>query len=103
MSKYSKEELSKKSLVEIKIIAKELRIPISGSKSQIISLILDSFKPIVSSLNTHTSRGKNAHTIYGIKMTDKEKLISNSKKIEEKKCKYLYYSMGYFYFSTELT
>lgn len=102
MSKYSKEELSKKSLVEIKIIAKELRIPISGSKSQIISLILDSFKPIVSSLNTHTSMGKNANTIYGIKMTDNEKLISNSKKLEEKKCKFLYYSMGYFYFSTEL-
>jgi hypothetical protein len=102
MSKYSKEELSKKSLVEIKIIAKELRIPINGSKSQMISLILDSFKPIVSSLNTHNSMGKNANTIYGIKMTDKEKLINNSKKVEEKKCKFFYYSLGYFYFSTEL-
>lgn len=103
MSVYTKDELSKKSLVEVKVIGKTLRVPITGSKNQIINQILDSFKPIVTTVNNHSHMGKNSSKIYGIKLSDKEKLISNSKALEEKKSKFLYYSMGFIYFSSEVS
>jgi len=102
MSRYTKEELNKKHLVELKVIAKELRMPFSGTKSQIINLILDATKPIVSTVNTHSHLGKAYSKIYGIKISDKENLTQNSKKIEEGRCKFLYYSLGFLYFSTDL-
>ena len=64
MNEYTKEKLNKLSLVELKVIAKELKISIVGSKSDLIKRILAEFKPQPIQINTHQI--KDGKTIIGI-------------------------------------
>ena len=96
MTEYTKQKLDSKSLVEIKLIAKELKISIAGTKSELIRRILAEFKPQPVLINTHPP--KDGKQIVGIKLNDKDRLIQNSSLIEQKKSRFVYYSMGAVYF-----
>lgn len=97
---YTKEKLNKLSLVELKHICKGHNLPITGTKSNLIKLILDLYKPEVTSINEHKGL-YNGKKIIGIKLIDKEGLTSMGKMVEKGKSKFTYYSMGVTYFSVE--
>lgn len=96
MSEYTKEKLDKLSLVEIKVIAKELKISITGSKSDLIKRILGEFKPQPIQINTHPI--KEGKRIVGVQLNDKEKLIKMGSMIEKSQASFSYYSMGVVYY-----
>jgi hypothetical protein len=98
MNEYTKEKLNKLSLVELKVIAKELKISIVGSKSDLIKRILGEFKPQPIQINTHQI--KDGKTIVGILLNDKEKLVKIGSLIEKSQASFSYYSMGVVYYET---
>lgn len=98
MNEYTKEKLNKLSLVELKAIAKELKISIVGSKSDLIKRILAEFKPQPIQINTHQI--KDGKTIIGISLNDKEKLVKMGSMVEKSQSSFSYYSMGVVYYET---
>ena len=96
MNEYTKEKLNKLSLVELKVIAKELKISIVGSK--LIKRILAEFKPQPIQINTHPI--KDGKTIIGISLNDKEKLVKMGSMVEKSQSSFSYYSMGVVYYET---
>ena len=81
MTEYTKQKLDSQSLVEIKLIAKELKISIAGTKSELIRRILAEFKPQPVLINTHPP--KDGKQIIGIKLNDKDRLVQNSSLIDK--------------------
>jgi hypothetical protein len=100
MSEYTKDKLDKLSLVELKVIAKELKISIAGSKTEIIKRILAEFKPQPILINTHQPR--DGKKVIGVAINDKEKLVKMGQLVEKSQATYQYYSMGVVYFDTIL-
>ena len=98
MNEYTKEKLNKLSLVELKVIAKELKISIVGSKSDLIKRILAEFNPQPIQINTHQI--KDGKTIIGISLNDKEKLVKMGSMVEKSQSSFCYYSMGVVYYET---
>lgn len=96
MNNLTKQNLDSKSLVELKVLAKELKLSIAGSKSEIIRRILGEFKPQPVLINTHPI--KDGRKIIGIKMDDNDNLKMNGVKVEQKNSRFVYYSMGVLYF-----
>lgn len=96
---YSKENLSKKSIVELKYICKKHHLRISSKKADLIKNILDHFtvpEPVISTNKTlKVDTGKK---IVGVKITDKSKLIEISKQLGNNGNKILYYSIGVIYY-----
>jgi len=98
MSEYTKEKLDKLSLVELKVIAKELKISIAGTKTEIIKRILSEFKPQPILINIHQPRdGKKT---IGVALNDKEKLVRMGQLVEKSQASFQYYSMGVMYYDT---
>jgi hypothetical protein len=98
MNEYTKEKLNKLSLVELKVIAKELKISIVGSKSDLIKRILAEFKPQPIQINTHPM--KDGKRIVGVQLNDKEKLVKMGSMVEKSQASFSYYSMGVVYYET---
>lgn len=98
MNEYTKDKLNKLSLVELKVIAKELKISIVGTKSNLLKRILCEFKPQPIQINTHQI--KDGKIILGIPSNDKEKLIKMGSMIEKSQASFYYYSMGVVYYET---
>lgn len=98
MSEYTKDKLDKLSLVEIKVIAKELKISITGSKSDLIKRILGEFKPQPIQINAHPI--KDGKRIVGVQLNDKEKLVKMGSMVEKSQASFSYYSMGVVYYET---
>lgn len=97
---YTKEKLDNLSLVEIKHICKSHKLPFTGTKSRLIKLILDLYKPEVVTINDHKGL-YNGKKIVGIKLTDKEGLVNMGKMVEKSNAKFSYYSMGVSYYFVE--
>ena len=98
MTTYTKEKLDKLSLVELKVIAKEIKIPINGSKPELIKKILLEFKPQPVVINTHQVR--DGRKIVGVAISDKEKLQKMGSLVERSLATYSYSSMGVIYYET---
>ena len=95
----TREELKKKSLQELKIVAKSYKLMISGTKSQIIKRILDHTKPEPVVVHSHpASLSPSGKKIVGAKTTEGGKLRQLGQQVEKKQAHKLYYSMGVHYF-----
>lgn len=96
---YTKEELNKLSLVELKLICKEYRLHRTGTKSNLIKSILDSEKedPIIVSIPKEYKPPKGKKVI-GLKIDEKEKRFQLGREREKNKVQTLYYSMGVHYY-----
>lgn len=96
---YTKEDLKKLSLVELKLVCKDLHIGITGTKSQLIKSIVDLMKPepeIVSIPKDYKPpKGKK---VIGLKMSEHEKLVQLGKLREKGKVQDLYYATGAHYY-----
>lgn len=95
----TREELKKKSLQELKIVAKTYKLMISGSKAQIIKRILDHTKPEPVVVHSHpASLSPPDKKIVGAKTSDTDKLRQLGQQVEKRQARIVYYSMGVHYF-----
>jgi len=96
---YTKENLNNLSLVELKLLCKELNISRTGTKKQLIKLIIDIVKPepeVISIPKDYKPpKGKKIVTI---KLSERDKQIQLGKFREKENVKNLYYSMGVYYY-----
>ena len=96
---YTKEELKKLSLFEVKLICKGYNLNRSGTKTVLINSIISYLKPIPIVINIPTEyklpKGKK---IIGLKIEESDKRIQLGKLREKRKIKELYYSMGAHYY-----
>ena len=96
---YNRENLNKLSLVELKVICKNLRLKLTGTKSQLIKSIIDLMKPqpeVVSiPKDFKIPRGKK---IIGLKLSEHDKRIQIGKLRQKNNVTDLYYSMGVHYY-----
>jgi hypothetical protein len=92
-------DYDKLSLVELKNICKNRRLPYSGSKKQLLKRLEDFEKPTPISINTHKHldlpKGKK---IVGVVMGDKEKSQKIGKEREKGKVKFMYWAMDVHYY-----
>jgi len=96
---YTREELNKLSLVELKIICKEYNLHRSGTKSTLIKSILDLEKPEPVKVHIPTEyKPPKDKKVIGLKIDEKEKRIQLSKEREKGRVLDLYYSMGVHYY-----
>lgn len=96
---YTKEDLSKKSVVELKYICKKNHLRISSKKADLIKNILDHFTIPEPVINTNKPlKGVSGKKIVGVKITDKSKLVEISKQLTDNGNKIVYYSMGVIYY-----
>ena len=100
----NKEKLQKLHLIELKNIAKSLKIQYGGSKSQLIKRIIDAstpevFKPVVHSHSAQSSPIDKK--IVGVITSDKERMIQIGKQKELNRAKDLYYSLGVLYYEVD--
>ena len=94
-----KEELKKKSLQELKIVAKSYGLRYGGTKTQIIKRIVDHTKPDPVVVHSHpASLSPAGKKIVGAKTIEGDKLRQLGQQVEKKRAHKLYYSMGVHYF-----
>lgn len=94
-----KEDLKKKSLQELKIVAKSYGLRYGGTKTQIIKRIVDHTKPEPVVVHSHpASLSPSGKKIVGAKTTEGDKLRQLGQQVEKKQAHKLYYSMGVHYF-----
>lgn len=95
-------DYNKLSLVELKNLCKNRRLPYGGSKKQIVKRLNDFEKPVPVTINDHKGfdlpKGKK---IVGVKMGDKEKSQRIRKEKEKGNIKDLYWSMDVFYYMVD--
>jgi len=96
---YTKENLKNLSLVELKLICKELHINRSGTKTQLINSIVELMKPSpkIVSIPKEYKPPKDKKVV-GIKMNENEKQVQIGKLKEKGLTRFLYYSMGTNYY-----
>jgi len=95
----TREELKKKSLQELKIVAKSYGLRYGGTKTQIIKHILDHTKPDPVVVHSHpASLSPAGKKIVGAKTTEGDKLRQLGQQVEKNRAFKLYYSMGVHYF-----
>lgn len=100
----TKEELNKLHLIELKNLAKSLKVQYGGSKTQLIKRILDAstpevFKPVVHSHPSQMSPPDKK--IVGVITSDTVKMNQIGKLKENNKVKDLYYSLGVLYYEVD--
>lgn len=100
----NKENLQKLHLIELKNIAKSLKIQYGGSKPQLIKRIIDAstpevFKPVVHSHSAQASPIDKK--IVGVITSDKERMIQIGKQKELNRARDLYYSLGVLYYEVD--
>ena len=100
----TKEELNKLHLIELKNLAKSLKIQYGGSKTQLIKRILDAstpevFKPVVHSHPAQMSPPDKK--IVGVITSDTVKMNQIGKLKENNKVRLLYYSLGVLYYEVD--
>ena len=96
---YSKTDLDKKTVIELRYICKKHKLPLSSKKSDLIKNILEHFTVPEPIINTNkTLKVVGGKKIVGVKITDKSKLIEISKQLTNNGNKILYYSMGVVYY-----
>jgi len=96
---YSKTDLDKKTVIELRYICKKHKLPLSSKKADLIKNILDHFtvpEPVIST--NKTLKVDSGKKIVGVKITDKYKLIEISKQLGNNGNKILYYSIGVIYY-----
>jgi len=96
---YTKENLKNLSLVELKLICKELGLGITGTKARLINSINNLVKPqpeIISiPKDFKPPKGKK---VIGLKISEHEKRVQLGKLREKGKVQDLYYAMGAHYY-----
>jgi hypothetical protein len=100
---YTRENLKKLSLVEIKQICKDYYLPHIGTKTTLINNILNFIKKgdkVIISLPTNY-KPPTGKKVIGIIMGDHEKRIQLGKLMEKNKVKILYYSIGVHYYQVD--
>jgi len=96
---YTREELNKLSLVEIKLLCKELHLERTGTKAKLIKSIVDFMKPepeIISIPKEY--KPPTGKKIIGLKMSEHDKRVQIGKLREKGKVQDLYYSMNAHYY-----
>ncbi len=101
---YTKESLNKLHIVELKNVAKSLKLQYGGSKTQLIKRIIDAntpdnTKPVVHSHPAHLSPPDKK--IIGVIVEDTPKMIQIGKLKEHNKARDLYYSLGVLYYEVD--
>ncbi len=95
-------DYDKLSLVELKNLCKNRRLPYSGSKNLLIKRLKEFEKPTPISINTHKHldlpKGKK---IVGVVMGDKEKSHRIGKEIEKGRAKLMYWAMDVHYYMVD--
>ena len=90
------------SLVELKNICKNRRLPYSGSKKQLVKRLNDFEKPTPITINDHKHlnlpKGKK---IVGVIMGDKEKSQKIGKERENGRVKFMYWAMDVHYYMVD--
>jgi hypothetical protein len=95
----SKNQLTKLSLQELKILSKEMELSISGSKTDLTNRIWEFIKPLPIIVNTHPDTLSPPNKkIIGIKKDENEKLKQVGSQVEKKLAKFVYYSMSVYYY-----
>jgi len=97
--KYTREDLKKLSLVELKVICKDLHLIRTGTKSELVKIILEATKPepTVVSIPKEYKPPKGKKVI-GLKLNEQDKLSQIGRLREKGKVVNLYYSMGVHYY-----
>jgi len=96
---YTKEELNKLSLVEIKLLCKELRLERSGTKAKLIKSIVELMKPEPEIVSIPKEfKPPTGKKVIGLKMSEHEKRVQLGKLREKGKVQNLYYAMGTHYY-----
>ena len=95
----TKEYLQSLHLVQLKKICKDYRINHGGSKTQLITRILDANKPVTPVMNSHpSSLTPSDKKIIGIMDGETEKSRQVGKQVELKRGTFLYYAVGVRYY-----
>lgn len=96
---YTKEQLNKLSLVEIKQICKKYFLTLSGTKSELINNILDSQTPEPEVLSLPKEyKAPQGKKVIGVKMSEQNKQIQIGRLREKNMVLGLYYAMGSHYY-----
>src|SRR6056300_1384220 len=92
-------DYNKLSLVELKNLCKNRRLPYGGTKKQLVKRLNDFEKPIpiVINDNKHLDIPKDKKVV-GVKMGDKEKSQRIGKEREKGKVRFMYWSMDVHYY-----
>ena len=95
----TKEDLKKLSLQELKILCKDLKVGISGSKTQLVNRAWDYLKPVPVHVNTHSdSASPDGKKIIGIKKGERDKYIQIGRQVEKRDARFIYYAMDVHYY-----
>ena len=95
----TKENLQSLHLVQLKKLCKDYHINHGGTKTQLITRILEANKPITPVMNSHpSSLTPPDKKIIGVMYNESEKGRQIGKQIEIKKGSFLYYAVGVRYY-----
>lgn len=101
----TKEKLNKLHIIELKNIAKSLKIQFGGTKTQLVKRIIDAstpevFKPVI---HSHPpSASPQDKKIVGVIISDTSRMNQIGRLRETNKVKDLYYSLGVWYYEVDI-
>lgn len=95
-------DLNKLSLVELKYKLKNAQLPITGNRSDLIKRLHLHFEIPKPTVNRHSDKITNEDKkIIGLTFEDTSYFIQISKQIENKTARFMYFSMGVFYYEVK--
>lgn len=95
----TKNDLKKLSLQELKIMCKNMKLGVSGTKTQLINKIWDYEKPQPIMVNSHSdSVSSDGKKIIGIKKGERDKYMQVGRQVEKGEGRFIYYAMDVHYY-----
>jgi hypothetical protein len=95
-------DYNKLSLVELKNLCKNRRLPYGGTKKQLVKQLNDFEKPTPIVINDHKHLDlPTGKKVVGVKMGDKEKSQRIGKEREKGKVRFMYWSMDVHYYMVD--